>query len=355
MPTAAVPGQPEPAAGVGRLPAPLPHAVPRPPGAAAAAAARAHLGRRGRAQRPARLVGPARVEQRTPPAGAELVRTSWIDVGLPRRRPVARVARARPAPGRGLPRRRRPRPHQPLGIERTVSLRTEAFTLQGRVDRLDDRGDDGWPSSTTRPAAWEPADDDARTSLPLALYAAAVWKMFRRRCVRVELHHLPSGTVAAHEHTGESLQRKIDEAESIARDARRAEDDYAEHGVDSGRFPAQGGPAVPVVRLPGALPGRSGRGPGEVRLGRPGAAAARLSGRRIRCRLGRQAPAGDRRRGPAVTRTSACRPCPGRRGAPRAVARAAREVDRRGRLVAVEAGVGHELGRDLGRGGSAPT
>jgi hypothetical protein len=83
-----------------------------------------------------------------------------------------------------------------------------------------------------------PTDDEARTSLPLALYAAATWKMFRRRCVRVELHHLPTGTVAAHEHTGESLKRKIDEAESIARDAQRAEADYAEVGVDSGRFPA---------------------------------------------------------------------------------------------------------------------
>ena len=66
--------------------------------------------------------------------------------------------------------------------------------------------------------------------------------MGRRRCVRVELHHVPTGTVAAHEHTGESLQRKLAEAESIARDARRAEDDYAEHGVDSGRFPARVGP-----------------------------------------------------------------------------------------------------------------
>ena len=87
-----------------------------------------------------------------------------------------------------------------------------------------------------------PTDDEARTSLPLALYAASVWKMFRRRCVRVELHHLPTGTVAAHAHTGESLKRKIDEAESIARDAQRAEEDYAEFGVDSGRFPARVSP-----------------------------------------------------------------------------------------------------------------
>jgi putative RecB family exonuclease len=88
----------------------------------------------------------------------------------------------------------------------------------------------------------QPTDDDARTSLPLALYAAAVWKMFRRRCVRVELHHVPSGQVASHVHSGESLKRKLDEAESIARDARRAEADYAEFGVDSGQFPAQVGP-----------------------------------------------------------------------------------------------------------------
>jgi hypothetical protein len=76
----------------------------------------------------------------------------------------------------------------------------------------------------------------------MALYAAAAWKMFRRRTTRVELHHVPSGTVAAHDHTPESLQRKLAEAESIAADARKAEDDYAQFGVDSGLFPARVGP-----------------------------------------------------------------------------------------------------------------
>ena len=179
--------------------------------------------------------------QRTPQAGAELVRTSWIDVGF-------RDAE------QSLEWRHRAQRHvasyledvdpraQPLGIERTVSLRTQTITLQGRVDRLDDRGDEGLVVVDYKTSRVEPGDDDARTSLPLALYAAAVWKMFRRRCVRVELHHVPTGTVAAHEHTGESLQRKLAEAESIARDARRAEDDYAEHGVGSGRFPARVSP-----------------------------------------------------------------------------------------------------------------
>jgi putative RecB family exonuclease len=178
--------------------------------------------------------------QRTPAAGAELVRTSWIDAGF---RDADQSVQWRDRAGQqvadylaGLD-----PASQPLGIERTVSLKTAGMTLQGRVDRLDDRGAEltvvDYKTSRTAPT-----DDDARTSLPLALYAAAVWKMFRRRCVNVELHHLPTGSVARHEHTGESLKRKLDEAQSIAHDARRAEADYAELGVDSGRFPAKVGP-----------------------------------------------------------------------------------------------------------------
>lgn len=179
-------------------------------------------------------------DKRTAQAGAELVRTSWIDVGFrdaeqslqwrarAQQQVVAYLEDVDPA-------------RQPLGIERTVSLRTDALALQGRIDRLDERHD-GLAVVDYKTSRVVPTDDDARTSLPLALYAAAAWKMFRRRCVRVELHHLPSGSVAAHEHTGESLRRKIDEAESIARDARAAEADYAEVGVESERFPARVGP-----------------------------------------------------------------------------------------------------------------
>lgn len=177
---------------------------------------------------------------RTPEAGAELVRTSWIEAGFrdpdqsrqwrERAQGQVRTYLADVDPG-----------DQPLGIERTVSLKTEELALQGRIDRLDDRGSE-LAVVDYKMSRWEPTDDDARTSLPLALYAAAAWKMFRRRCVRVELHHLPSGAVATHEHTAESLQRKIAEAESIARDARRAEEDYAERGADSPRFPVSVGP-----------------------------------------------------------------------------------------------------------------
>jgi RecB family exonuclease len=129
---------------------------------------------------------------------------------------------------------------QPRGIERTVAMRTESLVLNGRVDRIDERpGDDG-PElvvvdyKTSRRTCTE---EDARTSLPLALYAAAAWRMFRRRTLRVELHHVPTGTVAGHTHTVESLRRKLDEADSLARDARRADASFRELGVESPSFP----------------------------------------------------------------------------------------------------------------------
>ena len=215
------------------------------------------------------------VAQRSPAAGAELVRTSWIDVGFrdaeqsaewrerAQGQVVAYLADVDPA-------------RQPLGIERTVSLKTDVLTLQGRVDRLDDRSGE-LTVVDYKLSRWTPTDDDARTSLPLALYAAAVWKMFRRKCVRVELHHLPSGSVASHEHTGESLKRKLDEAESIARDAHRAEDDYAELGVDSARFPAQVGPLCQWCDFRAHCPAGQAVGPEKADwagLDQPGATGA---------------------------------------------------------------------------------
>ena len=45
-----------------------------------------------------------------------------------------------------------------------------------------------------------------------------------------------------HTHTPESLTRKVDEAKSIARDAQRADADFAERGVESTLFPPVVGP-----------------------------------------------------------------------------------------------------------------
>jgi putative RecB family exonuclease len=174
------------------------------------------------------------LEQRTPAGVAELVRTSWIDAGF--RDPEQSVAwrmRVREVVTDYL--RVSDRERQPVGIERSVSLKTDEIAITGRIDRLDDR-DGELVVVDYKTGRQVPTADDARTSLPLALYAVACSRMFRRPCRRVELHHVPTGTVAAHEHTDESLQRKVAEAESIASDLRRADADYAEVGVESGRF-----------------------------------------------------------------------------------------------------------------------
>lgn len=173
-------------------------------------------------------------------AGAGLLDRAWIDVGF---RDAAQSAqwraRMRDAVTGYLA---DVDPHrQPVGIERTVSFVSGELRLTGRVDRLDDR-DGELVVVDYKTSRVVPTTDDARTSLPLALYAAAVWKMFRRRTLRVELHHVPTGTVVAHEHTPESLARKVEQARSIARDARRADRDHAERGVDSELFPPRPGP-----------------------------------------------------------------------------------------------------------------
>jgi RecB family exonuclease len=173
-------------------------------------------------------------DQRTPAGVAELVRTSWIDVGF--RDPEQSAAwrmRVREVVTDYL--RTSDRERQPVGIERSVSLKTGEVAITGRIDRLDDR-DGELVVVDYKTGRQVPTDDDARTSLPLALYAVACARMFRRPCHRVELHHVPTGTVAAHEHTDESLERKVAEAESIASDLRRADADYAEVGVESTRF-----------------------------------------------------------------------------------------------------------------------
>jgi len=175
--------------------------------------------------------------QRTPAGGAELVRSDWIDVGF--RDPDQSVRWRARAQGQVAAYLERVDPHdQPRGIERTVSMYTGPLRLQGRVDRLDDRAGElvivDYKASR-RP----PTDDDARTSLPLALYAATVWKMFKRTCLRVELHHVPTGEVVGHTHTRESIARKVAEAQSIAIDARAADADYALVGVESAAFPAR--------------------------------------------------------------------------------------------------------------------
>jgi putative RecB family exonuclease len=130
---------------------------------------------------------------------------------------------------------------EPVGVERVVGVKTATLALSGRVDRIDRRGEELVivDYKTGRAGV---SSDDARGSRALALYAFATQRVFRRRCRRVELHHLPSHAVASHEHTDESLDRHVRRAEDTARDAVEAERAVATGTDPDAAFPTRPGP-----------------------------------------------------------------------------------------------------------------
>jgi RecB family exonuclease len=195
---------------------------------------------------------------RTVTAAGDLLQAGWIAQGFADERQSARQrARARamvesyvatldPA-------------DEPLGVERTVATRTDRITVSGRIDRLDER-----PVDPAGPAPHAGRDtgtelvvvdyktgrhllstDDARSSLALALYAVAAARSLRRPCHRVELHHLPTGTVVGWEHTDGTLARQLRRAEDIAAECAGADQAYR-GGLESARsdevFPPRPGP-----------------------------------------------------------------------------------------------------------------
>ncbi len=180
------------------------------------------------------------IEQRAPQRAAALLRLLWVDEGFRDgeqsyrwRERGARmahdyVAHLDPAA-------------EPRGVERSVAACTEALAFSGRVDRLDDR--DGELVVVDYKTGRRPiTDDDARSSPALALYALAAGRMLRQPCRRVELHHVPSGRVAAAEHTEASIARHVRRAESVAADAVRATE-ALRAGEDPQRaFPPSPGP-----------------------------------------------------------------------------------------------------------------
>ncbi|WP_093619651.1 RecB family exonuclease [Actinoplanes philippinensis] len=133
---------------------------------------------------------------------------------------------------------------EPLGVERVVAAKTSVLALNGRADRIDTRVGPAGPEAVivdykTGRSGLSP--DDARGSQALALYAFAAERMFRRPCRRVELHHLPTGTVVAHEHTEESLNRQVRRAEETAQDIMAAEKAVAGGADPDAEFPVNPG------------------------------------------------------------------------------------------------------------------
>lgn len=133
---------------------------------------------------------------------------------------------------------------EPVGVERVVAVKTAVLAFNGRADRIDSRRGPSGPElaivdyKTGRTGL---DADDARGSQALALYAYAAERVFRRPCRRVELHHLPTGTVAVHEHTPESLARQVSRAEDTARDIVAAERAVAEGADPDEAFPTTPG------------------------------------------------------------------------------------------------------------------
>jgi RecB family exonuclease len=164
-------------------------------------------------------------ERRTPDAGARLVERNWSADGFRDERQAQRwraaaagwVARYLTGVDAAA---------EPVGVERTVGATTARLALSGRVDRIDARGEElvVVDYKTGRTPCTE---DDARGSQALALYVLGVRRTLRRACRRVELHHLPTGTVASFEHTEQSLARHVERAEQTASDIVAATDTLA--------------------------------------------------------------------------------------------------------------------------------
>jgi RecB family exonuclease len=202
--------------------------------------------------------------KRTVAAAGDLLERGWIDEGFADSRQSARYRRW----ARGLveayvtgldP------GHEPIGVERTVATRTDLIAVSGRIDRLDDRrGPDGSAELVVvdyKTGRHVLTVDDARTSLPLALYALAAARVMRRPCRRVELHHLPTGRVLAWAHTAESLGRQLHRAEDIAAECAAADEWFRAAAANGPSVRPEPGPGP--LPGPGALPG-AGAGPGPL-------------------------------------------------------------------------------------------
>lgn len=131
------------------------------------------------------------------------------------------------------------------GVERTVSTMTAHLTISGRVDRIDER-EGRIVVVDYKTGRGELTDDDARVSRTLAIYADAVRRTLRHECFDVELHHLPTSTIARHRHTAESIARHLARADEIGVELKAAVEQHAAEigaGADADSlFPATAGP-----------------------------------------------------------------------------------------------------------------
>jgi putative RecB family exonuclease len=184
--------------------------------------------------------------RRSVAAGADLVARAWVTDGY---RDQEQSTRARSSAQEMVQRYLSGLDPlvQPRGVERTVAFTTEHLAVSGRVDRIDERTTPGGgPARALVVVDYKTGrsplgPEDTRGSLALALYALGARRTLRGVCHRVELHHLPTGTVAGWDHTDESLGRHLRRAESLAAQAAAAEA-VLRAGTDADEaFPARTG------------------------------------------------------------------------------------------------------------------
>ncbi len=125
-------------------------------------------------------------------------------------------------------------------LEQWVSASTGRIVAEGRVDRIDRRGDE--LAVVDYKTGRRPTVEDARASRALALYAVASERTLRRTCRQVELHHLPSGEVAGWRHDPASLREHLHAAEEAATALADAADALDAGGDPDALFPTSPGP-----------------------------------------------------------------------------------------------------------------
>lgn len=199
---------------------------------------------------------PAR--RRTPERAAKLVAEHWRSAGFSDAVQVARYAEAA---------RRWVADYvehhgaeaDVVGLERWVSARVgsdpsaPSLLVEGRADRIDRRGGElvVVDYKTGRRAL---QDADAQRSQALALYAVAARRTLHAPCSRVELHHVPTGTVAVAEHTEKTLGEHVRKAEETATATRAAADRLTEGGDPDHLFPARPAPRCAWCELRPSCP-----------------------------------------------------------------------------------------------------
>jgi RecB family exonuclease len=135
----------------------------------------------------------------------------------------------------------------PVGVEQWVSASVSSrpgakpsMIIEGRADRIDARHGE-LVIVDYKTGRRTPSEEDARDSQALAIYAVAAAHALRKPCRTVELHHLPSGTIAAAEHTEQSLLEHLRRAERTAGELSAAADTLKAGGDAQELFPTQSG------------------------------------------------------------------------------------------------------------------